>query len=266
MFGFNERLCCRGGRPGGEMHGHGGPRRGHGPSHGRRLHGGFMPEKCGSASFDAAAGQCPICDKHCSLNEPGCGRGAAFAEEQRAVAAEGEQMLKDENPNSSRALTFLLHNALRRIGRAHHMRGHARHGQQRVLALLAERAPISQRDLLEELDVRSSSLSELLAKLERGGLIERERDEADRRNFIVKLSEAGLAAAQKSGEGEPGADSIFSALTEEEREQLGSLLRKLNDSLAEEMPEDAEGPHGRERGFHFHGPRGGRRTHHGRNR
>jgi len=50
-----------------------------------------------------------------------------------------------------------------------------------VLAIVRERGGMSQRELLDLLDVRSASLSEVLAKLERNGLIARRRDDADRR-------------------------------------------------------------------------------------
>lgn len=166
----------------------------------------------------------------------------------------------EKNATSGMDLLTLMHDAVKNIARAHHRRGHAHHAQQRVLSVLFHRPPpgsISQRELLEELGVRSASLSELLSKLERGGLIERKRDQADRRNFIIHLTAEGRAESSKHGD-ELGdyAEAIFKNFSTEEREQFGALLRKLYLSLEEFHfgPEHGpkRGPHGRRGGIFGH--------------
>jgi hypothetical protein len=79
--------------------------------------------------------------------------------------------------------------------RTHGAVGDPTRGQGRVLALLAVKPETTQRELSFLLDMRQQSLSELLAKLEEKGFVTREKSEQDGRVTVVKLTEAGAAAA-----------------------------------------------------------------------
>lgn len=75
-------------------------------------------------------------------------------------------------------------------------------GQSRLLTLLAAQpeGQLTQRALMEHMGIRSSSLSELVHKLERSGLVQRAECPADRRTALVSLTEQGRAkAASLSG-------------------------------------------------------------------
>jgi|GEM_PF-974465 len=145
---------------------------------------------------------------------------------------------------STETLAALFHRTTRLMARVHHMQGHARHAQNHILAILSQRESISQRELLEELNVRSASLSELLSKLERGGLVTRERDEEDRRSVIVTVTEQGKAQAASLGdERNAGAEALFAPLSDAEKQQLGELLIKILVDLEEKHPELAHAPH-----------------------
>jgi len=110
------------------------------------------------------------------------------------------------------------------------------HAQQRVLALIRERGPITQGELLELLDVRSSSLSEILRKLENNGSIFRKRNEADRRGFILSINENGSEDAQATAApAEDSASTLFSCLDAEQQQQLRTLLSKIIDHLRQEQ-------------------------------
>lgn len=98
--------------------------------------------------------------------------------------------------------------------------------RERMLRLLAERGDMDQADLVCLLELRSASVSELLGKLEAQGLVTRRRSEEDRRGLTISLTEAGRAQLPA----EPGQDAAFSALTEDERAELKTLLQKLLDS------------------------------------
>ena len=63
----------------------------------------------------------------------------------------------------------------------------------RLLACVAENPHVSSRDLCEFLDLRPSSLSEMLARAESEGWITRATDENDRRIQRVELTEKGRA-------------------------------------------------------------------------
>ncbi len=129
-------------------------------------------------------------------------------------------------------------------------------GQQRILSLLSERGGLTQRELQDMLGVQPGSLSEILSKVEAGGYIRRRQNERDRRQINLELTEDGENAAQSFREGHSQMMvEMFSALSEEEKQQLSQLLGKMMES----WPRPAEaGPHGPE-GRKGPGPRGGGR-------
>jgi DNA-binding MarR family transcriptional regulator len=154
------------------------------------------------------------------------------------------------NPATNAELAGLFRLASRLMARAGHRRDAAHHAQHLVLSILLENGPMPQGELLEILDVRSSSLSELLRKLEDRGLILRERNPEDRRGFIISPTDLARGMAPDNGGG-PGADGQFDCLDPAEREQLRAILGKLVASLREDPMTGGPG-----RGF---GPgRGGR--------
>ena len=104
-----------------------------------------------------------------------------------------------------------------------HRKGH-KMGQRRVLHTLYDQGIVNQRELADQFDIRPASLSELLAKLEDKGLIERTRLAADRRNIVVSLSEQGVELLKSL---DAPSFSMFAALNEEERATLYDLLKKL---------------------------------------
>ncbi len=60
--------------------------------------------------------------------------------------------------------------------------------------------PLSQRDLVQRLNLEKSSVSRLAAELERDGLIVRERDPANQRRYRLRLTDAGRALHREMGE------------------------------------------------------------------
>ncbi len=100
--------------------------------------------------------------------------------------------------------------------------------RERVLSLLSESEGLSQRKLALILDIRPQSLSELLGKLERDGLIERRKNDGDKRETLVSLTEAGRLRAQAFEDArEDAVERFLAPLGAEERETLGGLLEKL---------------------------------------
>lgn len=121
-----------------------------------------------------------------------------------------------------------------------HQCGHMLHangkysGQGRLLVQLLERGTLTQRELIQLTGRRSATLSEQLDHMEKAGLIIRTRNEQDRRNVNVALTEAGLEAAENAQNNRiQRAHTLFSSLTAEEKEQLFSLLQKLKISWNE---------------------------------
>jgi MarR family transcriptional regulator, lower aerobic nicotinate degradation pathway regulator len=101
-----------------------------------------------------------------------------------------------------------------------------------VLKQLQALGACSQGQLADALGIDYSNLASVTGELYRRELIERNRDEADRRRYVVELTEAGaqlLADADNAvGAGE---EDMLSVLGDAEREQLWELLRRMADSL-----------------------------------
>jgi Transcriptional regulators len=129
---------------------------------------------------------------------------------------------------SGETLSSLFHKAVHCMIRAHHQHGHAEHAQMRVLAILFHEGPMPQRDLMHILHVRSTSLSELLKKLEDRGFVIRSQDPKDKRSSIVALTSQGAAKAESAAVlCHQQIDTLFVPLSEGERKQLADLLRKV---------------------------------------
>ena len=116
----------------------------------------------------------------------------------------------------------------------------------RLLACAADNPGVSSRELCELLDVRPSSLSEMLSRAEADGLLTRAADEADKRIQRITLSEKGsrLIAELKAARDED-ARKKTSCLTEEEKKQFCELCEKLSghiERLALDLPEDRRMP------------------------
>lgn len=174
-------------------------------------------------------------------------------------------------------LYFQLHRFARLAARQHHMHRPEHppmlRGQDRLLSILMEQDGIAQKEIVERMDIRPSSAGELVEKLEEAGFVERRSSEGDKRISNVYLTELGHQTALQTARAREGMlEETFSALNMEEREQLASLLERLNDSLQDKAPEkrgrkahghgceedmgpmgDWYGPHG-EHGHHGHHP------------
>lgn len=134
----------------------------------------------------------------------------------------GESM-NDEMPERA------LYGHLRKMGHFLFLYTGSKTGQRRALIFLDEKQETSQRELQTKLDIQSSSLAEMLGKMENEGLVERRKDEEDARKVLIRLSEKGYQEAKRQ---KAQLDAItlqlFSTLTKEEKETLLSLLHKLS--------------------------------------
>ncbi|QUC66075.1 MarR family winged helix-turn-helix transcriptional regulator [Aristaeella hokkaidonensis] len=116
----------------------------------------------------------------------------------------------------------------------------------RLLDCAAKNPGVSSRELCECLDVRPSSLSEMLSRAEAEGFITRTVDEADRRIQRIALSDKGQKAVNDmEAARNKEAQKMTSSLTEEEKEQFCALCDKLSahmERLALDLPEDRRMP------------------------
>lgn len=105
-------------------------------------------------------------------------------------------------------------------------------GQIKLLSIISKNDGIIQRELAEILDLRPSSLTEMISNLERNSLITRKQDENDRRIMHVYLTEEGKNIIVNFKQAKDDLqDSIFKCLTIEEKEKMLEIVGKVNSSL-----------------------------------
>lgn len=150
-----------------------------------------------------------------------------------------------------------LYNTLHRLNRQMHRtiheemherihgKGGFHHGQANLLTIVLKNNGASQRDLAELLDVRPSSMTEMLTKMEQSDLVLRKQDENDQRIMHIYLTEKGKKIAEQITQTTNSlTESLFSGLTETEKEQMLAITKKLCKSL-EEMDKPNAGIHQR---------------------
>lgn len=109
-----------------------------------------------------------------------------------------------------------------------------------VLSVLKDVARMSQGELARLIRVEQPTMAQLLARMERDGLIRREPDPSDRRSSLVSLTEKALAKLPAGREVLiRGNRDATSGLSADEVEALIGLLRRVLENV-EAM--DAERP------------------------
>jgi DNA-binding MarR family transcriptional regulator len=119
-----------------------------------------------------------------------------------------------------------------------HDHGGVRVSVSEVFALgeLSDAGTLSQQDLAARLGLEKSTVSRLAAGMERRGWLARERDQANRRLYRLRLTAKGRAAATRVGEDLRARHAaLFAALTPAERAGLalglGGLIRAFHDHV-----------------------------------
>ncbi|HZX05012.1 MarR family transcriptional regulator [Kribbella sp.] len=93
-------------------------------------------------------------------------------------------------------------------------------------------APLSQRQLMAELNLTAGTISVRVNRLVRDGLVSRDPDPTDGRGALIGLTDRGRAAFEACApEHLANARQLVSGLTKAERDQLAALLSKLLHSL-----------------------------------
>lgn len=96
-----------------------------------------------------------------------------------------------------------------------------------ALSYIGEPGGVSQQQLTEILMMDANNVVLLLNELERDGLIRRERDPADRRRYLVQITEAGVAVLDRAQAARGTVEEdVLGALDPAEREELHRLLGK----------------------------------------
>ena len=90
----------------------------------------------------------------------------------------------------------------------------------------------SQAELADALAIDPSNLAAIATDLADRDLVERTRDEVDRRRYVLRLSRAGAQLLRRTEGAIAAAESdLLAPLDPEQRDQLYALLRRLADGV-----------------------------------
>jgi len=164
--------------------------------------------------------RCPLCKNQCLLSEPQCRKGKEYAQNM-----ENQELKESQEPSQLEIRLMTLFQKCSHL--LSHRKGHQQ-SQGRILSILMEKGSMTQRELLDFADIRSSSMSELIGKLEAERFIERSISKEDRRNLNISLTESGMIAAGNTKQNRyETASELFSVLTDEEKQELEIILTHL---------------------------------------
>lgn len=198
--------------------------------------------------------QCPGCGRHCDLSAPHCDRGRQYAMTgtlpERGPGDGHPHRRAEDRPGGD--INDHLVQTLWSLSHLMRMQYEGRASQTRILVMLREAGPLTQKALTERLGVQPGSASEILAKLEGAGLITRTPNETDRRTTDILLTDEGTRLAQEAaGQRQKRQEEMFSCLTAEEKQTLFTLLHKLRGDWERRFVKghpDGRRPHGRHHG------------------
>jgi len=117
-------------------------------------------------------------------------------------------------------------------------------GEFDVIATLRRSGPpyrLTPTEMYSSLMISSGGLTHRLDRLEKAGLIRREKSPHDGRSVLVALTEAGVARAEEAFRTDMANEAQFlQALDRQERESLAGLLRKLIVGIENELARSGE--------------------------
>lgn len=106
------------------------------------------------------------------------------------------------------------------------------YGQPRVLKTILENDSITQSELVEKLNVSKESVSTSLKRLSQNHLVNKTRDESDKRIIRLSLSDKGKQITEDSFAGINQLNQeLFASLNEEEKKVLTSAFKKIVESI-----------------------------------
>ncbi|GEO78032.1 transcriptional regulator [Companilactobacillus mindensis DSM 14500] len=101
-------------------------------------------------------------------------------------------------------------------------------GQGKILLALSDNDDLSQKDLVDRLNMTPQSVAEFVRKLEGRGLVSRKKSTTDKRVTIVSLTKEGRLETEKRMQVIP---RFLRALNDEELLQFNNILDKINEQM-----------------------------------
>ncbi len=107
-------------------------------------------------------------------------------------------------------------------------------GSLRLLRKLADHEGLTARELAEMMDIRQPSLTEMLNRLEGGGIVRREPDQRDHRKIRIYLQDEGREILERYREQrQQEVEYLNAVLTREEQQLFCRICDKMADALEE---------------------------------
>lgn len=98
---------------------------------------------------------------------------------------------------------------------------------------LLKHGPLNQSELAEKMDVKNSTIARLADRMQKEGLIRREKDAADRRITYLNLTDKGATAIRVMlPAGQAMSDDIAAGITAEEFAVFKAVLDKMLQNIA----------------------------------
>ena len=141
----------------------------------------------------------------------------------------------DQDPTKEASIGYLVHEVARLFRRRFEEEA-STHGftlpQWRALAALSRNAGISQVALAASIDIDQMTVSGIVSRLEKRGLIDRYPDPNDSRAKLAKLTPAGLELITRAKNvGRALYENVLDGLSPAERDTLAGNLRLIRDNL-----------------------------------
>ncbi|MBR3563576.1 MAG: winged helix DNA-binding protein [Clostridia bacterium] len=135
----------------------------------------------------------------------------------------------DEELNTGNGRDDELIKAIREARSFLHMLYDGNGSQKNLLMYLLENGPVTQRVLTDTMGVKPSSMSEIISKLEKSGLVVKTPDPKEYRTRIVSITDDGIRVAEEERIRQQKVHELFlSPLDSDEKAVLMELLHKLN--------------------------------------
>lgn len=112
-------------------------------------------------------------------------------------------------------------------------------GQPKILDYLFTNDGSIQKEIAEACQIEPATLTSLLARMEKNGLVKRENKNGDKRYFCVYLTDIGKTACNHVINAFKNAEDIaLNGFSDEEKEKFIFFLKKANKNLIKRKDED----------------------------
>lgn len=113
------------------------------------------------------------------------------------------------------------------------------HGQPPLLFTLEHKDGLSQREIADILKTAPSTITVMIKRMEKSGILFRRKDLEDQRVSRVYLTDEGRAVCQKAKEAIKAlSEECFDGFSEEEKSNLKLLLQKMGKNLEGKLNND----------------------------